>query len=181
MPRPRKCRMVCRLPGASEFVPLDGRKDASPIVLTVDEFEALRLIDGEDYSQEQCGEQMHIARATVQQIVDSARKKISFALVEGRPLKILGGEYRLCEGGAARCGCCRAGCGRCLRNRKEGFAMRIAVAANGNEVAGHFGHCENFWLYDVENQAIVKEESIPNPAPRPGFLPKALSQQMVDF
>ena len=79
MPRPRKCRMVCRLPGASEFVPLDGRKDASPIVLTVDEFEALRLIDGEDYSQEQCGEQMHIARATVQQIVDSARKKISFA------------------------------------------------------------------------------------------------------
>ena len=54
MPRPRKCRMVCRLPGASEFVPLDGRKDASPIVLTVDEFEALRLIDGEDYSQEQC-------------------------------------------------------------------------------------------------------------------------------
>lgn len=85
---------------ASEFVPLDGRKDASPIVLTVDEFEALRLIDGEDYSQEQCGEQMHIARATVQQIVDSARKKISFALVEGRPLKILGGEYRLCEGGA---------------------------------------------------------------------------------
>ena len=171
MPRPRKCRMVCRLPGASEFVPLDGRKDASPIVLTVDEFEALRLIDGEDYSQEQCGEQMHIARATVQQIVDSARKKISFALVEGRPLKILGGEYRLCEGGAARCGCCRAGCGRCLRNRKEGFAMRIAVAANGNEVAGHFGHCENFWLYDVENQAIVKEESIPNPGHRPGFLP----------
>ena len=75
MPRPRKCRMVCRLPGASEFVPLDGRKDASPIVLTVDEFEALRLIDGEDYSQEQCGEQMHIARATVQQIVDSARKR----------------------------------------------------------------------------------------------------------
>ena len=106
MPRPRKCRMVCRLPGASEFVPLDGRKDASPIVLTVDEFEALRLIDGEDYSQEQCGEQMHIARATVQQIVDSARKKISFALVEGRPLKILGGEYRLCEGGAARCPLC---------------------------------------------------------------------------
>ena len=174
MPRPRKCRMVCRLPGASEFVPLDGRKDASPIVLTVDEFEALRLIDGEDYSQEQCGEQMHIARATVQQIVDSARKKISFALVEGRPLKILGGEYRLCEGGAARCGCCRAGCGRCLRNRKEGFAMRIAVAANGNEVSGHFGHCENFWLYDVENQAIVKEESSPNPGHRPGFLPNFL-------
>ena len=92
MPRPRKCRMVCRLPGASEFVPLDGRKDASPIVLTVDEFEALRLIDGEDYAQEQCGEQMHIARATVQQIVDSARKKISFALVEGRPLKFWAGN-----------------------------------------------------------------------------------------
>ena len=115
MPRPRKCRMVCRLPGASEFVPLDGRKDASPIVLTVDEFEALRLIDGEDYSQEQCGEQMHIARATVQQIYETARGKLARALVEGLPLRIEGGDYRLCDGSGPHCGE-----EHCRRRRGEG-------------------------------------------------------------
>lgn len=52
--------------------------------------------------------------------------------------------------------------------------MKIAVASMGQIVAGHFGHCENFNIYNVENNAIVSEESIPNPGHRPGFLPNYL-------
>lgn len=171
MPRPRKCRRVCQLPGAPEFVPVDGAEDAQPIVLTVDEFEAIRLIDGENYSQEQCGGCMCIARATVQQIVDSAHRKIALALVEGRPLKISGGEYCLCAEDAPCCEHCRAG--NTVRG-KGGIAMKIVVAAMGNEVAGHFGYCENFRIYEIEGKTIVHEESIPNPGHRPGFLPNFL-------
>lgn len=53
--------------------------------------------------------------------------------------------------------------------------MKIAVASEGALTAGHFGHCANFNLYDVENGVIVKEESVPNPGHKPGFLPNFLA------
>ncbi len=53
--------------------------------------------------------------------------------------------------------------------------MRIAIPAMGTDVAMHFGHCENFIFFDVENGTIVKEESVPNPGHRPGFLPNFLA------
>ncbi len=58
--------------------------------------------------------------------------------------------------------------------------MKIAVASMGNMVAGHFGHCENFNIYEVENQEIVSEKSIPNPGHKPGFLPNYLNDMGVN-
>lgn len=74
MPRPRKCRKVCCLPDNDGFVPVRGGEELTPIVLNVDEYESIRLIDREGFSQEQCGEYMRIARTTVQQIYAAARK-----------------------------------------------------------------------------------------------------------
>lgn len=53
--------------------------------------------------------------------------------------------------------------------------MRIAVAVTGKMIAGHFGHCDEFMFFDVENGSIVKEESVANPGHRPGFLPNFLA------
>ena len=53
--------------------------------------------------------------------------------------------------------------------------MKIAVAAMGKTVAGHFGHCENFIFFDAEGQEITAENSVPNPGHRPGFLPNFLA------
>lgn len=55
--------------------------------------------------------------------------------------------------------------------------MRIAVAAMGKTVAGHFGHCENFILFDTEDGKITGESSVPNPGHRPGFLPNFLADK----
>lgn len=59
--------------------------------------------------------------------------------------------------------------------------MKIAVASEGNLVAGHFGHCENFNIYEVYDNEIIKEESIPNPGHKPGFLPNFLNDLGVNI
>ncbi len=52
---------------------------------------------------------------------------------------------------------------------------KIAVASEQKMVTGHFGHCENFMIFDTEDGKITKSESVPNPGHRPGFLPVFLS------
>ena len=58
--------------------------------------------------------------------------------------------------------------------------MKIAVSCNENQIWAHFGHCENFMIYDAENGQIVKEESVPNPGHKPGFLPNFLADMGVE-
>jgi predicted Fe-Mo cluster-binding NifX family protein len=53
--------------------------------------------------------------------------------------------------------------------------MKIAVASEKDMVTKHFGHCENFNIYEVDNNEIIKSESIQNPGHRPGFLPNYLN------
>lgn len=116
MPRPRKCRKVCCLPRSMEFIPADadGEEDSSTVIMSVDEYETIRLIDYQGFSQEECGLYMKIARTTVQQMYNDARKKMASCLVDGRPLKIQGGNYRLCDGHEDSCKC-----GGCNRHRHQ--------------------------------------------------------------
>ncbi len=58
--------------------------------------------------------------------------------------------------------------------------LRIAVASENKMVAGHFGHCENFMIFDTENHQLVKTENIPNPGHMPGFLPNYLADSGVN-
>lgn len=97
MPRQKKTREVLSLPHNTGFLPLDQTKEHLPVTLTVDEYEAIRLIDKEGFSQEECGNYMKISRATAQRIHSSARKKMATALVEGRPLRIEGGDYQISD------------------------------------------------------------------------------------
>ena len=114
MPRPKRCRKVCSMPRVSEFAPIG--EDADYVVLTVDEYESIRLIDRQGFSQEECAAYMQVARTTAQQIYNSARKKLAAALVDGKGLRIAGGDYRLCDGKESFCGC--GGCSRhCMENQ----------------------------------------------------------------
>ena len=58
--------------------------------------------------------------------------------------------------------------------------MKIAVASVGTEVGGHFGHCEHFRIYTVEDGKILGEELVPNPEHKPGFLPNFLGDMGVE-
>jgi len=115
MPRPIKWRSVCDLPERNKFGPLGSPVDPDDVVnMTVDEYETIRLIDQQGFSQEECSVQMKVARTTVQGIYAEARKKLAESLVEGKVLFIEGGEYRLCDGLGNGCG---RGCRRRERNR----------------------------------------------------------------
>ena len=103
MPRPVKCRKICHFPNTLEFFPADNTEKKTPIVLTVDEYETIRLLDKKGYSQEQCAASMQVARTTVQRIYEIARKKIADALIDGHPLRIEGGDFRICDGQSSNC------------------------------------------------------------------------------
>lgn len=105
MPRPRKWRKVCCLPSNNRFGPLNAQINEEQFVtMTVDEYETIRLIDLEDFTQEECASQMNIARTTVQSIYNDARKKLAESLVNGKVLKIEGGDYQICDGFGKACG-----------------------------------------------------------------------------
>ena len=115
MSRPKKWRRVCCLPKINSFGPLNNVYN-SFIIMTVDEYEAIRLIDFEGMKQEECAVNMNVARTTVQAIYENARKKIADSIVNGKKLIIEGGEYKLCED-VEICRFRGKGCGRGRRRR----------------------------------------------------------------
>lgn len=113
MPRPCKRRRICEVPSCKKFGPLmECEKELDKVVMTLDEFECIRLIDLEKMNQEQCAKQMNVARTTVQAIYVSARGKIAECLVGKKELLIEGGDYEICSDedkpchGTRHCRCC---------------------------------------------------------------------------
>lgn len=107
MPRPQKMRRVCAMPEYASFAPCHRQQNTGSILMTVDEYETIRLIDLMGCTQEDCAKQMEIARTTVQAIYDSARKKLADVLINGKQLEIGGGQYRVCPHSGQ---CCRGAC-----------------------------------------------------------------------
>lgn len=105
MARPRKHRQVCFLPENDRFGPLGigAGKENETIIMPIDQYEAIRLIDLEGLTQAECADHMDIARTTVQRIYSDARKVIAESIVNGKIIKIQGGNYKLCNGNNQQC------------------------------------------------------------------------------
>ncbi|MEG1061082.1 MAG: DUF134 domain-containing protein [Oscillospiraceae bacterium] len=118
MPRPCKRRRICAMPGCKRFGPKDGTAaERLIVVMTLDEFESIRLIDLESLTQEQCAERMNVARTTAQSIYNNARIKLAECLVNGKELHIEGGDYVLCDGDSEKCGCSRPCRNHCYQSK----------------------------------------------------------------
>ncbi len=158
MPRPTKHRRVCHFPQTLEFCPVQGAEGKESVIVTVDEYEAIRLIDKEALSQEQCAAHMQVSRTTVQQIYANARKKLAIALVDSRPIRIDGGDYQLCDGRDPDCGfsACSAQQFRQQYQMPKGKGTtRVAVPFENGEVFPHFGRSLHFKFYDIAGKRIV--------------------------
>ena len=80
MPRPSRCRRICLEPSYVRFAPC-GFEEGEEIQLTVDEYEAVRLIDFGKQTHEQCARQMGVSRTTVTEMYERARYKIADCIV----------------------------------------------------------------------------------------------------
>ena len=183
MPRPKKCRRVCEFPQTLRFAPENPADTARPVTLTVEEYETIRLIDREGLSQEACGEIMQVARTTVQQIYASARKKIAEVLVEGLPLRIEGGDYELCTGREGKCAgraCYKRAYSQIYGKPKGENTMRVAVTYENGEIFQHFGHTEQFKVYEIEAGRILSSEVVDTNGSGHGALAGVLNALNVD-
>ena len=183
MARPSRCRRVCTEPAYDGFMPI-GIPCGEIMILTVDEYEVIRLIDLEKLTHEQCGQQMDISRTTVTEIYESARAKIADSIVYGKPLRIAGGHYRLCDGSVS---CCQKTCAKTGRTaleqpvqQKGANQMRIAVTYENGNVFQHFGHTSQFKIYDIENGQVVNQQIVDTNGQGHGALAGFLADAKVD-
>lgn len=58
--------------------------------------------------------------------------------------------------------------------------MKIGIATENNYVSEHFGHCEGFTIYEVDNNGVKNKQFLSNPGHQPGFLPKYLHEQGIN-
>jgi predicted DNA-binding protein (UPF0251 family) len=98
MPRPCKCRHIHGNPQTTYFKPCGiSILQLEEIVLTVDEFEAVRLADLQEMYQEDAAKKMNISRQTFGNIIQSAHRKIADAIVNAKALKIDGGIIKMMQ------------------------------------------------------------------------------------
>ena len=96
MPRPKCCRKVGEKPGCMIFKPAGAPVSMiEEVILSMDEFEAIRLADHEGLYHEAAAERMNVSRPTFGRILDAARSKVARVLVDGLALRIEGSEIDL--------------------------------------------------------------------------------------
>jgi len=138
MPRPQKNRLIKEPPVFTEFkaVGVPGRV-MDKVILSLDEYEALRLSDFEGMSQEEAADEMEISRPTFTRLIETSRKKICEMLVNGKMLVIDGGNIHFRQN-LIKC----RNCGHMFNINIEDDIKRCPSCGSGElmNLAGGFGH-----------------------------------------
>jgi len=122
--RPKKSRTVLKKPEYNLFKPAGVRaSELEQITLLTEEYEAIRLADYENMKQEDAAELMEISRPTFSRLIESARKKISIMLIEGKSLNIEGGNFNF----------------KHRNGRGNGHGNSGNGRGNGHNCGGHYG------------------------------------------
>lgn len=167
--RPVRCRQINSLPEFWSFIPEEGCTGEC-INMTLDELETIRLLDCASLTQEECAAKMNVARTTVTALYESARKKVADCLLNGKRLVISGGTWQLSR---------KPKIPQSLK--KKGVSiMRIAVTFENDSVFQHFGHTEQFKIYDAEENKIIKSEVVSTNGQGHGALAGFLKTAGVD-
>lgn len=98
MVRPKKLKRIFFEPGVRYFKPRAvSLNDLQEVILTLDELEALRLSNLEELSQGDAAKKMDVHQSTFQRTLARAEKKVTDALVNGKAIKLEGGDYKVSE------------------------------------------------------------------------------------
>ena len=93
--RPKKTRLIEKEPRIVQFSPRGkpGRPDEAEV--TIDQLEAIRLVDYQGLNQTKAAGHMGLSRQTIGRILKEARKGIADALINGKIIRISGGKIRM--------------------------------------------------------------------------------------
>ena len=140
MPKPKKERFVRYPPPAVFFKPVSVPfEHMEPVILSLDEFEAIRLVDYEGMDQIEAAEQLGVSRPTCARIIESGRRKCADALVHAKALRIEGGAYRFHRN--------RLRCLRC------GRMWETDIAAGPENPSGACPHCGSYRIANLAERA----------------------------
>jgi len=96
MPRPKRKRKIFSLPQAEGFKPFgEAINEAEAVELLFEEYEAIKLADYHNLTQEEAAKKMNVSRPTFTRIYEKARKTIALAFVEGKIIVIKGGDIHI--------------------------------------------------------------------------------------
>lgn len=172
MPRTPKCRKIYSFPDYYSFIPEEAEKEnIETIMLSLDEYETIRLLDYENLNQEECAVRMGVARTTVTAMYENARKKLISAVVEGKRLSITGGNVEIDR---------ERNILNVSMNEKGDNMMRVAVTYDNGNVFGHFGRTEKFKVYDIEDGKVVSSQILGTNGEGCGALAGILNIAKVD-
>jgi len=138
MPRPENNRIVHEPPLFGEFKPVGiPGKLLTRILLSLDEYEAIRLADFNELSHEEAAEEMEISRSTFTRLIEKARKKIADFLVSGKILTIEGGSIHFRKN-IIQC----SNCGYMFKTKIGLILTHCPECGSTNllNLAGGFGH-----------------------------------------
>lgn len=174
MPRPRCRRSIEFLPQVTFFKPAGVRMtELEEVILQHDELEAVRLKDLLGQPQEEAAKNMNVSQPTFHRLLLSAHEKIAHAIINGKALRIEGGNVAIKENSIPPCGwrhICRHGWHkkngsyRTYKNGKvlieeQGGAMKIAITSVDGTVQGmvdeRFGRCRKFIIYDTDTKTHI--------------------------
>lgn len=167
MPRKPSPKIIRSAPTVTRLGPAKVNSvDSSLIILDMEEWEALRLVDYAGMDQKTASESMGISRQSVQTLLASGRAKLSRMVVEGLALKIADTNIVAIKPN--------------IQKTERKHIMKIAVTAQHTEVFPHFGRTPEFYIVEAEDGKIVSEKIIAAPAEGHGALVAFLVEQGVD-
>ena len=106
--RPNNCRKISNLPDIEYFKPVAlPLAQLEEVVLSLDEFEAIQLADAVGLYHDAAAERMGISRQTFGRILETAHSKVAEFLVDGKALKIEGGNVTMPRQRTFKCDACQ--------------------------------------------------------------------------
>jgi predicted DNA-binding protein (UPF0251 family) len=146
MGRPYRIRRVSKIPNFTYFQPKsDSFKDGFEEILTIAEFEALRLKHFENKSQIECAKLMNISQPTFSRILDLAHKKLTIALIYGKAIRIEGGPIRIKKEFIGY------GCLNCMNEWEDLMAMEK------DNISKNCPKCNSSNVYFLKKEILLKK------------------------
>ncbi|PKL24734.1 MAG: hypothetical protein CVV47_09890 [Spirochaetae bacterium HGW-Spirochaetae-3] len=144
MPRPVSERRVRGGIAAVLFKPAGiPARALEEVVLGLDGAEAIRLADLDGLYQEAAARRMGVSRQTFGRILEEAHRVVADALINGKALRIEGGQI--------------------IEQEEKHMHDKVAVPTRGGMVDEHFGHCEYFTVYDIKDGKVASENRVDSP------------------